>query len=164
MSAGGNASLLAGNDIDFKTIQDKESSTTASSSSGGLFSNSSSTTTTATITNIGSTLKVGGNLSSASGRDTTIQGSNVNVTGDGSMTTGGNLNILDAQNIASTSSTSTKSGLGVGGGFVGAQRTTDTDVKGTSVASNVTFGGNASLNAGNGSDHTGQQPQHGRQP
>ncbi len=147
VSAGGNASLNAGGNITFTNIEDKESRSTSSASGSGLDSSSSSTTTT-TGTNIGSGLTVGGNLTSNSGGDTTIQGSNVNVTGDGSVTAGGNINILDGQNTSDTSSSSTTSGAGVGGGVYGTSTTTDTDSKGTSVASNVNFGGNATLNAG----------------
>ena len=150
VSAGGNASLNAGNNITFTNIEDNESSQTHThSGNAGLFGSGNSTdTTTTTGTNIGSNLSVGGNLTSKSGNDTTIQGSNVNVTGNGSVTAGGNINILDGQNTSDTSTSSTRSGAGVGGGLYGTTTTTDTDNKSTSVASNVNFGGNASLNAG----------------
>ncbi|MBU6474902.1 MAG: hemagglutinin repeat-containing protein, partial [Alphaproteobacteria bacterium] len=150
MNAGGNASLNAGHDITFGTVQDV-TSTTSTSHSSGLFSSSDTTTTTTTVRNIGSNLTVGGNLTSGSGNDTTIQGSNVSAAGNGSMTAGGNLNIVDAQNTAYSSSTTSSSGLGVGGGVYGEQTATDTDNKGTSVGSGVHFGGNGALTANSGS-------------
>ena len=146
MSAGKDASLKAGNNITFDTIEDKEAHTDYSSSHSGLNASTSSTTTS-TTKNIGSNLKVGGNLNTDSGNDTTIRGSNVDVKGNGDMHAGGNLNILDVQDENHVTSTTTSTGVGVGGGVYGTQKDTDDLDQKTSVGSKLNFGGNAKLSA-----------------
>ncbi len=147
-NVGGNANLNTGGSLNILAANNS-TSTTTSSSSGNALSGTTTTTSDTETTNVASNFNVGGNLNSNSKGDTTIQGSNVNVTGNGAMAAGGNLNILDGQNTSDTSSTTTHLGLGTGGGVYGTQTTADTDQKGTSVASNLHFGGNGSLTAGN---------------
>lgn len=146
MSAGKDASLKAGNNITFDTIENKKSSTAYSESHSGLNSSSTATTTSST-TNIGSNLKVGGNLTTDSGKDTTIRGSNVDVKGNGDMHAGGNLNILDVQDTNETQTITSQTGVGVGGGVYGTQKDTDNDYHSHSKGSMLSFGGNANLSA-----------------
>lgn len=148
MSAGGDADLKAGGNITFDVIEDKKAETTQTGGGGNTFTgNSSTTTTTSSSTSIGSGLKVGGNLKTESGGDTTIRGSTVDVGGDGDMHAGGNMNILDARDKSSTSTSSTNSGLGVGGGVYGNETTTDTKTSDKSHGSTLNFGGNAKISS-----------------
>lgn len=149
VSAGGNASLDAGGNITFDTIEDRRATTTVNNGGGNSFTGTNNTTTTeSSVTNIGSNLKVGGNLSTNSGGDTTIRGSTVDVAGDGSMNAGGDLRILDVQNETTSKTTSTTSGVGVGGGVYGTQEDSTERYQSKSAGSSVNFGGNADLNAG----------------
>lgn len=143
----GDAKIKAGGDVNIINRQDSRT-TTSSSDSGNVFNGYSQSNTDTKSTNVGSNFNVGGNLDSTSGGDTVIQGSNVKVGGDGSVVAGGDLKILDGQNTTSSSSTSSNTGVGVGGGVYGTNSVTDTNEKGESVASNVSFGGNAKLGAG----------------
>ena len=147
LSAGENASLKAGENIVFDTIEDKKSSTTHSSDGGTMLDNKQSSETTGSTTNIGSTLKVGGNLKTESGKDTIIRGSTVEVGGDGDIKAGGDLKILDVQDVQTSSSSNSETGLGVGGGVYGSETTTETSTKKTSKGSTLSFGGNANLEA-----------------
>jgi len=147
VKAGGDASLAAGGDVTFDTVQDKTTTSSASKSSGFLSSSSSSTSTT-TVTNIGSNLETGGNLKIKSGGDTTLAGSTANIGGDADIDAGGNLNIVSRQDTVSTSTSSSQSGVGVGGGVYGSTKTTTDTFDGTNVASTLNVGGNANLKAG----------------
>jgi len=158
VTAGGDASLAAGGNITFDTIVDKTTSTTRSSTSS-LFNSSSETKTTSTEKNIGSGLAVGGNLAIKSTGDTTIAGSTVSAGGDMDVDTGGKFNVIARQDKTTTKSVSTTSGLGVGGGIAGSQKTTTDSFDGTNKGSSITVGGNATIkSAGNmtlqGSDLT----------
>ena len=146
VKAGGDASLAAGGAVTVDTIQDKSVDSTYKASEGlwGI-SSSSESSRTATTTNIGSTLETGGNLKIKSGGDTTIAGSNVKVGGDLAMDAGGDVNIVSRQDTVEQTTSSSRSGLGVGGGVYG-KTTTDTDAfKGRNVASGIEVGGNASI-------------------
>lgn len=144
MSAGGNASLDAGGDIVFDTIEDK-TATERHGSDGNKTTYDSSKSTT----NIGSNLTVGGDLDSTSGGDTVIRGSDVDVGGNGNVHAGGNLKIVDAQDTSETTHSSSESGMGVGGGVYGTKTVDETHAKGTSVGSNVNFGGDTNLSTDN---------------
>jgi len=147
VKAGGDASLAAGGDVTFDTVQDKTTTSSASKSSGFLSSSSSSTSTTS-VTNIGSNLETGGNLTIKSGGDTTLAGSTANIGGNADIDAGGNLNIVSRQDTVSTSTSSSQSGVGVGGGVYGSTKTTTDTFDGTNVASTLNVGGNANLKAG----------------
>ena len=146
VKAGGDASLAAGGAVTVDTIQDKsvDSSYKASQGLWGL-SGKSESSRTATTTNIGSTLETGGNLTVKSGGDTTIAGSNVKVGGDLGMDAGGDVNIVSRQDTVEQTTSSSRSGLGVGGGLYG-KTTTDTDsFKGRNAGSTLEVGGNADI-------------------
>ena len=144
VSAGGNATLKAGQAITFDTIVDKASSTTAGSSSSGFLESASNTTTTATTRNIGSTVTVGGTLGLSSGKDTTIAGSTVSA-GALAVDAGGDFNVLARQDTTTTHSVSTASGVGVGGGVYGMETKTTDSFKSTSAGSAIDVTGNATI-------------------
>ena len=144
VSAGGNATLKAGQAITFDTIVDKASSTTAGSSSSGFLESASNTTTTATTRNIGSTVTVGGTLGLSSGKDTTIAGSTVSA-GALAVDAGGDFNVLARQDTSTTHSVSTASGVGVGGGVYGLETKTTDSFKSTSAGSAIDVTGNATI-------------------
>jgi filamentous hemagglutinin len=147
VKAGGDASLAAGGNVTLETIQDKRADSTYKASQGlwGI-SSSSESTHTATTTNIGSTLETGGNLKIKSGGDTTIAGSAVKVGGDLALDAGGNVNVVSVQDTVETSNSSSRTGLGVGGGVYGGTSTTTDTFKGRNVASGIEVGGNANVN------------------
>ncbi|MBD9530411.1 hemagglutinin repeat-containing protein [Comamonas sp. CMM01] len=144
VSAGGNATLKAGQAITFDTIVEKASSTTAGSSSSGFLESASNTTTTATTRNIGSTVTVGGTLGLSSGKDTTIAGSTVSA-GALAVDAGGDFNVLARQDTSTTHSVSTASGVGVGGGVYGMETKTTDSFKSTSAGSAIDVTGNATI-------------------
>jgi filamentous hemagglutinin len=146
VKAGGDASLAAGGNVTFDTIVDKTTGTTHSSSSNGLQTTTTSNTTT-TENNIGSTLESGGNLKIKSGGDTTIAGSDASVGGDLSVDAGGDFNVLARQDKVTSKTVTETSGLGVGGGVAGTEKTTTDDFKGTNSGSTLTVGGNATVKA-----------------
>lgn len=147
ITAGGDASLKAGENIVFDTIEDKKASTTHSSSGNSLFNGSEESHTSGSTTNIGSNLKVGGNLKTDSGKDTVIRGSTVDVGGDADLHAAGDMKILDAQDVTYTKDSKTESGLGVGGGVYGTEKTDDTHTKKTSVGSSINIGGNGKISS-----------------
>ncbi|WP_312959589.1 hemagglutinin repeat-containing protein [Stutzerimonas nitrititolerans] len=147
VSAKGNAMLNAGGDIVVDTIVDKSTSTSYSESRG-LIGSSSTRTTVGSETNIGSKLDIGGNLGTRSGGDTTIAGSQVDVGGDLDAQADGSFNVVARQDKQTVETQSTKSGLGVGGGLYGSQKTTVNDFTGTNAGSTLNVGGNAKVNAG----------------
>ncbi|SDR95047.1 filamentous hemagglutinin family N-terminal domain-containing protein [Halopseudomonas xinjiangensis] len=147
VEAKGAATLKAGDAITFDTIVDKNTSSTSSSSSG-LFSSTKTQTTVGTEKNIGSDLKTGGNLGLQSGGDTTIAGSNVDVGGDLDADTGGSFKVIARQDKVISDTQTSTSGLGVGGGLYGEQKTTVNDFQGTNAGSTLNVGGDASVKAG----------------
>lgn len=149
IKAGGDASLAAGGKVTFDTIQDKraDSSYTASQGLWGL-SSSSTSTHTASSTNIGSNLETGGGLKIRSGGDTTIAGSAVKVGGDLDLDAAGGVNIVSRQDTSESNTTTTRSGLGVGGGLYGKNETTTDTFKGRNAGSTLEVGGNANIAAG----------------
>lgn len=150
IKAGGDASLAAGGSITFDTIQNKSADATYKASQGlwGISSSSSSTHTSST-TNIGSGLEAGANLKVKSGADTTIAGSAVKVGGNLDLDAGGNVNLISRQDTVETSVSSSRSGLGVGGGVYGTSTTTTDAFKGRNVASGIEVGGDAGINTAN---------------
>jgi filamentous hemagglutinin family protein len=147
VKAGGDASLAAGGKVSFDTVQDKRADTVSKSTEGGLFgmNKDSSSTHTETVTNIGSGLSTGGNLSIKSGAETTIAGSQVKVGGDLAMDAKGGVNIVSRQDTKQTNTESSKSGLGVGGGLYGTSTTTTDTFQGRNVASGIEVKGNADI-------------------
>jgi len=147
ISSEGNASLNAGGDITVDTIVDKNTTTSFTESSGFL-SSSSTRTSVSTETNIGSGLNIKGDLKTRSGGDTTIAGSEVNVGGDLDAEADGSFNVVARQDKLTVDTQTKTSGMGVGGGLYGSQKTTVNDFTGTNVGSTLNVGGNANVKAG----------------
>lgn len=147
VNAGGDASLAAGGKVTLTTIQDKTADSTSRSTESGLagMNKSSNSTHTQEVTNIGSSLNTGGNLSIKSGDSTTIAGSQVKVGGDLSTDAKGGLNVVSVQDTHETQTSSSHSGLGEGGGLYGSKTTTTDSFHGTNVASGIDVAGNADL-------------------
>ncbi|KQV40197.1 hemagglutinin repeat-containing protein [Massilia sp. Root335] len=147
VKAGGDASLAAGGNVTFDTIQN----TTADSQmhrSAGLLGGSGSGSSLATTTNIGSNLTSGGNLKIKSGGDTTIAGSQVKVGGDLALDAKGDVNVISRQDTREATSYSEHSGLGVGGGLLGNTSTTTDTFQGRNVAAGIDVKGNADIKSG----------------
>ncbi|MCB4361155.1 hemagglutinin repeat-containing protein [Quatrionicoccus australiensis] len=153
VKAGGDASITAGNDVVFDTIQDKTAVTSAGSSSG-TFSSSSWSRNEINTKQIGSSLDTGGNLSIKSGNDVTVAGSKINAGGNVAVDATNNLNVIDRQDVnqLTTTYSSTSTGVGASGSSVSVNNTTKTETvkttTGTSVASSITSGGDTRLAAG----------------
>lgn len=147
VSAKGNASLNAGGDIVVDTIVNKNTSTSYTESSGFL-SSSSTRTSVGTETNVGSRLNIQGDLTTRSGGDTTIAGSQVDVGGNLDAEAEGSFNVVARQDKLTVDTQTKTSGLGVGGGLYGTQKTTTNDFTGTNAGSTLNVGGNANVRAG----------------
>lgn len=147
MAAGGDASLNAGENIVFDTVEDKSASTTSKVVTAGLASGVETSTTSSTR-HLQSGLTVGGNLNAKAGNDITLAGTNANVGGDGNIDAGGNLNVVARDNTTETNSHSSVTGLGVGGGVWGTTETTSNSFSSRNQGSNLNIGGKADLSAG----------------
>lgn len=146
VKAGGDAELAAKGDVTFDTIVDKNT-TTHYTESSGFMSSSSTRTSVSTEKNIGSNLSTGGNLTVKSGGDTTLAGSKADIGGNLDAQTGGSFNVVARQDKEEVDVQKTKSGMGVGGGVYGSQKTTQNDFTGTNVGSTLNVGGNANIDA-----------------
>lgn len=144
VSAGGDASLSAGNDVTFDTIVDSKASTNTVQR-GGFLGGSSTTTNVQTETNIGSTLSTGGNLKINSGGNTVIAGSQADVGGNLDVDARGDFRVEARQDKSTTTTVTSTSGMGVGGGLYGSQKTTKEDFTGTNKGSTLNVGGNANV-------------------
>lgn len=147
MSADGDASLTAGNNITFDTIEDKSSSSSSQVIRDGMAAGIE-TTTTSTTTQIKSGLTVGGNLAAKATNDITFAGTDVAVAGDAAVDAGNNLNIVARENTSTTDTKSQMSGIGVGGGLYGTTETATNEFSSRNVSSTFSVGGNADLSAG----------------
>ncbi|MEH6569991.1 MAG: hemagglutinin repeat-containing protein [Halioglobus sp.] len=152
LSAGGPASLAAGDDVTFDTIVDKTVTTNAgvATKEGGTLATAftgttsgETSTTTDTERNTGSNVNIGGQLSISSGGDTVIAGSDVEVGGGLDVETGGNFEVIARQDKTTTHTVSTRSGTGVGGGLYGTEKVTTDTFKGTNVGSALDVAGDA---------------------
>ncbi|KAF1069223.1 MAG: 16S rRNA endonuclease CdiA [Pseudomonas citronellolis] len=146
VSAKGDASLAAGGNVTVDTIVDSRADTNTTRS-GGFLGGSTTTVNVQTETNIGSNLSTGGNLKIKSGGDTVIAGSQANVGGNLDVDSGGDFRVEARQDKATTTSVTSTSGVGVGGGLYGTQKTTQTDFTGTNVGSTLNVGGNTDVKA-----------------
>lgn len=164
VTAGTDAKLKAGRDVVFDTIQDKTS--TRNKTYGSSTHKSGDTTTTThtktttvhrTTKQIGSGLKVGGNLNMSAGRDLTIAGSEVEAGKSASLSAGRNQNIIARDDVDetttnvqshSTSVTKEKSGNWLTGKKTkttvqtSSSNTTSVDTKTKARASVIKVGGN----------------------
>lgn len=144
VAAGGDASLKAGHDITFDTIQDKETNTTYGKVDHGF-----STSTTSTTTQVKSGLTVGGNLAASAGNDITLAGTNGKVGGNADLDAGHDINVIARENTSQTHSETRQAGFGVNNSLYGTTTITTDANSGRNVGSNFDVGGNANLKAGN---------------
>lgn len=147
VSAGGNASLAAGGNVTFDTVQDKTTNTTQTTKKG-LLRSTTTTTTTTTEKQIKSGLTTGGNLSVTAGKDITLAGTDAKVGGNADLNATGDVNLLARADSKTTHSESETSGLGVGGGVYGKSSTVTDAQSNRNVGSTLSVGGNANVNAG----------------
>jgi len=131
LKAGETLALKAGENINILSIQDAEAS------SKSIKNGRSSTNS---VTNMGSVVEAGGNVIMDSGKDTTIKGSDVTAGGLMYVKTGGDFKLLADQDTNETKTSTSRSGLGVGGGIWGKETVETTDFKGTNKASNLSVG------------------------
>ena len=148
MAAGGDASLKAGGNVTFDTIQDKSVDTTHSTFKQGGATGMTTTTTT-TVTQVKSGLSSGGNLSIDAGKDITLAGTNTRAAGNADLKAGGDLNMLARENTTDIHSESKASGFGMNGSLYGSTTVTTDSTSVRNVGSTLQVGGNASLAAGN---------------
>jgi len=155
LSAGKDASITAGRDVTFDTVA-LANRDTSSSSSRSFFKNSDSSTTTTTTTQVQGGLTTGGNLAIKAKNDVTLASANLSAGKDASIDAGGDLNILARSNSVQAVTQSSASGVGVGTGLLGKEKSTTDAFSSRAVASNLGAGaagsiataGNLSLSAG----------------
>lgn len=147
VAAGGDASLKAGGNVSFDTIQDKRADTTR-----GVFKQDggtgTTTTTTTTVTQVKSGLSSGGNLSIDAGKDITLAGTDTKAAGNADLKAGGDLNILARENSTATHTESQASGFGMNNSLYGSTTVTTDSNSVRNVGSTLQVGGNASMTAG----------------
>lgn len=146
MNAGNDASLIAGGDITFDTIEDESRSYELSGSSDGL-SSTVSESREKTINQVKSGLNVGNNLSTESAGDTTFAGTDVNVGGNADIQADGEINIIARENSTEISTKTQTAGIGVGGGMLGVQTTTTDSLSIRNVGSTFNVGGDSTFTA-----------------
>ncbi|WP_341744392.1 hemagglutinin repeat-containing protein [Azonexus hydrophilus] len=147
VNAGGNATLNAGDGVNFDSLE-KLTTTSSKSGSEGALGGSSKSSTMTTVEQLKSGLTVGGNLAAKSGKDITFAATDVKVGGDAALDAAGAVNIVSKADTTKTTETSKESGLGVGGGLWGETSTTKTQTVSKNVASSFAVGGDASIKAG----------------
>lgn len=147
MSAGTDASLKAGGNVTFDTIENKNTNTTqgAVAVSGG---SGWTTTTTTTVEQVKSGLTVGGNLNVDAGKDITLAGTDAKVGGNADLKAGGDLNIVARENSTTTHSESKSAGVGMNNSLFGTSSTTSDSLSVRNVGSTLEVGGNATFTAG----------------
>ncbi|MDP9916768.1 filamentous hemagglutinin family protein [Variovorax boronicumulans] len=147
MAAGGDASLKAGGNVSFDTIQDKRTDTTRGtfSQDGGK---GTTVTTTTTITQVKSGLSTGGNLAIDAGKDITLAGTDTKAGGNANLKAGGDLNLVARENSTTTHTESKASGFGMNNSLYGSTTVTSDSTSVRNVSSTLQVGGNASLAAG----------------
>lgn len=149
LAAGGDATIKAGKDVVFDTIQDKRVDTVASGRDGNT-----QTRNEVDVRQIGSNVSSGGDMTISSGKNVTIAGSTVSAGGKLGVDAKGELEVVDRQDtnqvveVKKTSSSGfTTKGASVGYAKTDTSETTRTTT-GTSVGSTITSGGDTSLSAG----------------
>lgn len=149
LKAGWAASLTAGRAITVDTVVDKTATSSGTEGSAGiLIQTGPSISRVTTERNIASTIVTGGGLTLKSGEDTTLAGTKAEIGGNLSVDSGGDFNILSRQDKTTTYTETRKSGIGVGGGLWGSEKTTTEDFTGTNFGSSISVGGNADIKAG----------------
>ena len=140
----GDALIQAGNDINIKSLELTTGSTTQMKK-GEVINESTKSIgngvkQTSTVTHLGSNVDLGGNAAFESGGNTLISGSDVNVKGQMYAKTGGDFTLESVQDSKEVSTTSSRSGFGVGGGIWGTETQQTNDFEGKNKASNLNAG------------------------
>jgi filamentous hemagglutinin family protein len=149
LNAGGDALLKAGRDVTLKNIVTETKTTTEKSWSGPLGIDShSERIVTVDQESRGSNLSAGGNLTVSTGRNATLQGSQVTARGDVDVTAK-RINITNATTTDSREESRSSSGFGsgTGTGTVGWQSSSSESSTVTThvIASGLSGGGNVTL-------------------
>ncbi len=147
MEAGKDASLTAGGDVTFDTVEKKTIKTTHTKKRG-FFSSSDITKTEKTTEQIKSNLSAGGSLNIKSGKDITLAGTDAKAKEEMNFDAAGNLNIIARNNTKQVISQTRTVGFGVGGGGFGVEDENKDAYKSRNVSSNVNAGGDASMKSG----------------
>lgn len=143
MTAGGDASLKAGNNITFDTIENKTTgTTTAKVDHGGTI------TTQSTTEQVKSGLAVGGNLDAKAGNDITLAGTDAKVGGNATLDAANNVNIIARENTTTTHTETKTSGFGQNNSLYSSSTTTTDSTSVRNVGSTLEVGGNATMKAG----------------
>lgn len=147
MNAGTDASLKAGGNVTFDTIENKNTNTvyTPFHADGGSGLTGTTTTTTQQVK---SGLNVGGNLAVKAGSDVTLAGTDAKVGGNADLNAGGNVNIVARENTTTTHSESQASGFGMNNSLYGSTTVTTDSTSVRNVGSTLQVGGNANVTAG----------------
>ncbi|MDR2573123.1 MAG: hemagglutinin repeat-containing protein, partial [Desulfovibrio sp.] len=152
LSAGDNLNLTATGNILALSGQNS-SSRSSSSSSGNFLGGSARASGSSSLTQVASSL-TGVNVTLDAGRNVTLQASNLGAANDAALVArGGDIQLLDAQNLSSSWSKSSQTGLGLGGGgdflsFYGTQSRKQTSVNSNSAGSQVVTNNSAQISAG----------------
>lgn len=143
MSAGGDASLSAGNNVTFDTVEDKK----VSASHGGfgipLLGSMSSNSIEKSTTQIGSSLSSGGNLKIKAGNDLTLAGTKAKAGGDAELNAGNKIDIIAREN-SSEKSSSTKNSY-----VLGSDSSSNSEKTTTNFGSSLEVGKNLKTKSGN---------------
>ena len=143
MTAGGDATLKAGNNITFDTIEKKDTNTTSGKVDGGF-----TTTTTSTTTQVKSGLTVGGNLNASAGNDITLAGTDAKVGGNATLDAANNVNIIARENSTQTHTETKTAGIGQNNSLYSSTTTTTDATSVRNVGSTLQVGGDAKISAG----------------
>lgn len=153
VSAGGDADINVKGNILVDTVEKRTTTTETKKSkeNQAALGNVSfetdieKTTTKRTVEQQGSNLSFGKNVKISSGGNTTLAGSNLTVGGNLDTDIKGDLNIEARQNSTEVTTSTSKTGVGVGGGIYGKETTTVSDFDGKNKGSKISVGGNANL-------------------
>ncbi|MCE3254507.1 MAG: hemolysin, partial [Rickettsiaceae bacterium] len=140
INSSGDTTITAGNNINIETLQlrNRSESRWGSRKKGGTSINDE-------LRNVASNIEIGGGLNLASGANTNIIGSNLNVADDLNVNTAGDLNILSAQDTSYKYSAIWKKGNSTFGS--NSKSSSSTTSSTTNIASNINVGGDLTSNS-----------------
>jgi filamentous hemagglutinin len=124
-----------------------------SKSSGNIFGGSTKASGSSSVTQVASNL-LGANVTLDAGKNVTLQASNLGAANDAALIArGGDVQLLDAQNVTSSWSKSSRTGFGIGGGgdflsFYGTESKKQTNVNSNSAGSQMATNNSATVTAG----------------
>lgn len=141
MAAGGDATLSAGGNVTFDTVEKKEATSSLDLSEGSKIS------TVRTTDQIKSKLTSGGTLTVTSKGDMTLAGTSVVAAKDAQLDAGGNLKLLARENSREEITDVSKTSIGKNGSLWSREDTRTDLFKSRNVGSTITTNGNAVLSA-----------------